>query len=116
MNERVYTVMGTYWNTLYPDCVRNIHAVNGHGYTVSGITDFSFPRMKGPYGELSFPKNESSWNFRSQDLSGPSRSPELSFLAPFVPGNFRSHRPIGLVAALHCVITACSAVTSPLCC
>jgi len=33
--------------------------------------------------ELSFPKNESSW--------------ELSFLGPFVPGNFRSHYPIGLV-------------------
>ena len=33
--------------------------------------------------ELSFPGNESSW--------------ELSFLGPFVPGNFRSHYPIGLV-------------------
>jgi len=35
---------------------------------------------------FSFPEKESSW--------------ELSFLGPFVPGNFRSHYPIGLVAAL----------------
>jgi len=33
VNERVYTVPGTYWNTRYPDCVRNIHVVNGRGYT-----------------------------------------------------------------------------------
>ena len=30
--DRVYTVLGKHWNTLYPDCIRNIHAVNGHGY------------------------------------------------------------------------------------
>ena len=35
-NDRVYTVLGTHWNTLYPDCIRNIHAVNGRGYTVPG--------------------------------------------------------------------------------
>jgi len=29
------------------------------------------PRTKGPYGELSFPRNESSMNFRSWDLSYP---------------------------------------------
>jgi len=34
--ERVCTVPGTYWNTQYPDCVRNIHVVNGHGYTLLG--------------------------------------------------------------------------------
>jgi len=43
--------------------------------------DLSFPRTKGPHGELSFLRNESSRNFRSRDLS---------FLRPFVPGNFRS--------------------------
>ena len=37
MNDRVYTVLGRHWNTLYPDCIRNIHAVNGHGYTVLGM-------------------------------------------------------------------------------
>jgi len=36
-NDRVYTVLGTHWNALYPDCVRNIHAVNGRGYTVPGM-------------------------------------------------------------------------------
>jgi len=64
---------------------------------------------KGPYGERSFPRNVSSRNFRSRDLSFPgpfvpgnfgSRgtkvlwnfpSRALSFLGPFVPGNFRSH-------------------------
>jgi len=29
-------VLGTHWNTLYPHCIRNIHAVNGRGYTVPG--------------------------------------------------------------------------------
>jgi len=37
-NDCVYTVLGTHWNTLYPDCVRNIHAVNG------GLTKY----RKGP--------------------------------------------------------------------
>ena len=98
--------------------------------------DLSFPRTKSPYRELSFPRNESSRNFRSRDLSfpgtfvlgerkcpgtfvpGPFRSRELSFpenessgelsfLGPFVPGNFRSHYPIGLVAALLCVLNYC---------
>jgi len=102
--------------------------------------DLSFPRTKGPYGEPSFPRNESSRNFRFWDLSfpgtfvlgerkfpgtfvpGPFRSRELSFpenesswelsfLGPFVPGNlpgnFRSHYPIGLVAALLCVFNYC---------
>jgi len=32
VNQCVYTVPGTHWNTWYPDCVRNIHAVNGRGY------------------------------------------------------------------------------------
>jgi len=37
VNERaIYTVPGTHWNTLYPDCVRNIHVVNRRGYTVPG--------------------------------------------------------------------------------
>ena len=31
--------------------------------------DLSFPRTKSPYGELSSPGNESSWNFHSRDLS-----------------------------------------------
>ena len=48
--------------------------------------DLSFPRTKGPYGELLFPGNESSW--------------EVSFLGPFVPGNFRSH------ICVRCFITA----------
>ena len=93
--------------------------------------DLSFPRTKGPYGELSFPRNESSRNFRSRDLSfsGNESFVELSFPSPFVlgnfrtqrtkvpgnfhsqgpfvPGNFRSHYPIGLVAALLCVLNYC---------
>jgi len=36
VNEQVYTVPGTYWNTRYPDCVTNIHVVNGRGYTLPG--------------------------------------------------------------------------------
>jgi len=32
----VYTVLGTHWNILYPDCIRNIHAANGRGYTLPG--------------------------------------------------------------------------------
>jgi len=36
-NDCVYTFLGTHRNTLYPDCIRNIHAVNGHGYTVPGM-------------------------------------------------------------------------------
>ena len=35
VNERVYIVPGTYWNTRYPD-VRNTHVVNGCGYTLLG--------------------------------------------------------------------------------
>jgi len=71
--------------------------------------DLSFPRMKGPYGELSFPRNESSRNFRSRDLSFPGTfvPGELSFLGPFIPRNFRSHYSIGLVAALLCVLNYC---------
>ena len=82
--------------------------------------DLSFPRTKGPYGELSFPRNESSRKFRSRDLSfpgplvpGTSRSRDLSFPGNFrsrgtkVPGNFRFHYPIGPVAALLCVLNYC---------
>ena len=36
VNECVYTVPGTHWNTRYPDCVRNIHVMNGRGYTIPG--------------------------------------------------------------------------------
>jgi len=36
VNEHVYTVPGTSWNTRYPDWVRNIHVVNGRGYTFPG--------------------------------------------------------------------------------
>jgi len=36
VSEHVYTVPGTYWNTRYPDCVRNIRVVNGRGYTLPG--------------------------------------------------------------------------------
>jgi len=102
-----------------------------HAYTIARTNyrlfvpkTFSFPRTKGPYGELSFPRNEISRNFRSRDLSfpgtfvlGEQKFPgtvvpgpfysrelsfpenesfwELSFLGPFVPGNFRFHYPIG---------------------
>ena len=55
--------------------------------------DLSFPRTKGPYGELSFPGNESFRNFRSQALS--------------FSGTFHSHCPIGLVAALVWVLNYC---------
>jgi len=36
VNDHVYTVLRMYWNTLYPDYIRNIHAVkvNGRGYTL----------------------------------------------------------------------------------
>ena len=66
------------------------------------MENFGSPGMKVPgtfvpgtfrSRELSFPENESSW--------------ELSFLGPFVPVNFRSHYPIGLVAALLCVLNYC---------
>ena len=36
MNEHVCAGLGTHWNTRYPDCVRNIHVVNGRGYTLPG--------------------------------------------------------------------------------
>jgi len=36
VNDGVHTVLGTQWNTLYPDCIRNLHAVNGRGYTLPG--------------------------------------------------------------------------------
>jgi len=82
--------------------------------------DLSFPRTKGPYGELSFPGTlvlgERKFPgtfvpglFRSRKLSFPENesSGELSFLGPFVPGNFRSHYPIGLVAAFLRVLNYC---------
>ena len=52
----------------------------------------SFPRTKGPYGELSFPRNESSRNFRSRALSFPGTfvPGERKFLGTFVPGTFRT--------------------------
>ena len=48
-------------------------------------------------------------NFRSPGTKVPGTFVlrELSFLGPFVPGNFRSHYPIGLVAALLCVLNYC---------
>jgi len=70
--------------------------------------DLSFPRTKGPYGELSFPRNES---FRELSFPENESSWELSFLGPFVPGNFRSHYPIGLVAALLCVLNYCTTLS-----
>ena len=80
--------------------------------------EFSFP---GPFvpgtfrsRELSFSGNESSLErkFPGTFVPGPFRSRELSFLelsflGPFVPGNSRSHYPIGLVAALLCVLKYC---------
>jgi len=36
VNDHVYTVLGMHWNTLYPDCISNIHVLNGRGYTVLG--------------------------------------------------------------------------------
>jgi len=54
--------------------------------------DLSFPRTKGPYEELSFPRNESSRNFRSRDLWFPGTFVlgERKFPATFIPGPFRS--------------------------
>jgi len=59
--------------------------------------DLSFPRTKGPYGELSFPRNESSrnfvpWNFRSRALSFSETfvPGERKFLGTFVPGTFHT--------------------------
>jgi len=48
------------------------------------------------------------WNFRSRALSFPENesSWELSLLGPFIPGNFRSHYPIGLVATLLCQLAS----------
>jgi len=98
------------------------------------ITDFSYPRPFIPKNErslwrtfvpLELSGNESSRNFRSRDLSfagtfvpGPFRSREfsfpenessweLTFLGPFVPWNFCSHYPIGLVTPLLCVLNYC---------
>ena len=87
--------------------------------------DLSFSRTKGPYGE---PGTFVPGTFRSRELSfsGYESSLELSFpgpfvlgnflsrgtkvprnLGPFIPGNFRSLYPIGLVAALLCVLNYC---------
>jgi len=41
--------------------------------------DLSFPKTKGPYGELSFPRNESSTNFRSRELSFSGNESSLNF-------------------------------------
>ena len=60
--------------------------------------DLSFPRTKGPYGELCSPRTKVPGTF----VPG-----ERKFLGPFVPGNFRSHYPIGLVAALLSVLNYC---------
>jgi len=65
------------------------------GTFVLGERKFPGTLVPGPFRspELWFLENESSW--------------ELSFLGPFVPGNFRSHYPIGLIAALLCVLNYC---------
>ena len=34
--RRVYAVLGTYWNALYPDCLKIIQDVNERVYTVLG--------------------------------------------------------------------------------
>ena len=49
--------------------------------------DLSFPRTKGPYGELSFPGPFVPGNFRSQGTEVPwnFRSSSLSFSGTFVP-------------------------------
>ena len=84
-----------------PDCLDELQTFR--------TQDLSFTRTKGPYGELSFPRKESSRNVRSRDLSFPGTFVlgELSFLGPFIPENVRSHYPIGLVAALLCVLNYC---------
>jgi len=92
------------------------HALDRPGQRV-GITDFSYPRPFIPknerslwrtfvLGERKFPGTFVPRPFRSQELSflGNESSWELSFLGPFIPGNFRSHCPIGLVAALLWVL------------
>ena len=33
----IYALLGTQWNTLYPDCVKCIHTLNGRGYAVTGM-------------------------------------------------------------------------------
>ena len=51
--------------------------------------DLSFPRTKGPYGELSFPRNESSRNFRSPGTKVPEneKARERKFQGTFVPSS-----------------------------
>ena len=85
----------------------SVNSVKPGNYRLFIPKTFRSPRTKGPYGELSFPRNESS---RERSFPGPfvlGSSSELSFLGPFVPGNFRSHYPIGLVGALLCVLNYC---------
>jgi len=107
------------YNMMYPNYLL---------YSMIRITDFSYPRPFVPKNErslwrtfvpgtfrsreLSFSGNKSPFvprPFRSRELSFPGNegSWELSFLGPFVPGNFRSHYPIGLVAALLSVLNYC---------
>ena len=54
---------------------------------LNGITDFSFPRTKGTYGELSFPGPFVLGNFRSRrtKVLGNFRSWDLSYPGTFVP-------------------------------
>jgi len=65
--------------------------------------------MNSPYGELSFRSLFVPWDgkFPGTFVPGNFRSRELSFLGPFIPENVRSHYPIGLVAALLCVLNYC---------
>ena len=67
-----------------PDCLDELQTFR--------TQDLSFTRTKGPYGELSFPRKESSRNVRSRDLSFPGTFVlgELSFPGTFVPGTFHT--------------------------
>jgi len=87
------------------------------------MENFRFPATKVPgtfvpgtfrSRELSFLGNESSLelSFSGPFVLGNFRSRGGNFLGTFVPGpfvpeNFRSHYPIGLVAALLCVLNYC---------
>jgi len=95
---------------------------------ILGITDFSYPRPFVPKNERSLwrtfvprerSRNESSRNFRSGHLSFPGTFVVGNFRSrrTKVPGNVRSwdlsypgtkaHYPIGLVAAMLCVLNYC---------
>ena len=75
---------------------------------------FRSQERKVPMENFRSPGTKVPGNFRSRALSfsgtfvpGDRKFLGTLFLVPFIPGNFRSHYPIRLVAALRCVLNYC---------